>query len=42
MLFRSALGYEVGARIGIASKLRPTMHPHGTWGTVGTARTRAG
>ena len=32
-----ALGYEVGARIGIASKLRVTMHPHGTWGTVGAA-----
>lgn len=29
------LGYEMGARIGIASKLRVTMHPHGTWGTVG-------
>lgn len=32
-----ALGYEVGARIGIASKLRITMHPYGTWGTVGAA-----
>ncbi|MHB2169797.1 MmgE/PrpD family protein [Alsobacter sp. R-9] len=32
-----ALGYEVGARVGIASKLRVTMHPHGTWGTVGAA-----
>ncbi|WP_029031099.1 MmgE/PrpD family protein [Salinarimonas rosea] len=32
-----ALGYEVGARIGIASKLRVSMHPHGTWGTVGAA-----
>ena len=32
-----ALGYEIGARIGIASKLRVTMHPHGTWGTVGAA-----
>ena len=29
------LGYEIGARIGIASKILPTMHPHGTWGTVG-------
>ena len=26
-----------GARIGIASSLRPAMHPHGTWGTVGAA-----
>lgn len=33
----AVLGYEVGARIGIASKLRMTMHPHGTWGTVGAA-----
>lgn len=32
-----ALGYEIGARIGIASKLRVAMHPHGTWGTVGAA-----
>ena len=31
------LGYEVGARIGIAASLRPDMHPHGTWGTVGAA-----
>ncbi len=32
-----ALGYEIGSRIGIASKLHVTMHPHGTWGTVGAA-----
>ena len=32
-----ALGYEIACRIGIASKLRPSMHPHGTWGTVGAA-----
>ena len=31
------LGYEIGTRIGIASKLRMAMHPHGTWGTVGAA-----
>jgi len=31
------LGYEAGARIGIASKLRVEMHPHGTWGSVGAA-----
>ncbi len=30
-------GYEIGARLGIASKLRPSMHPHGTWGTIGAA-----
>jgi 2-methylcitrate dehydratase PrpD len=37
----AALGYEIGARIGIASKLKVTMHPHGTWGTVGAALTVA-
>ena len=31
------LGYEIGARIGIAAKILPTMHTHGTWGTVGAA-----
>jgi 2-methylcitrate dehydratase PrpD len=36
-LLSLVLGYEIGARIGIASKLRVTMHPHGTWGTVGAA-----
>jgi 2-methylcitrate dehydratase PrpD len=30
-------GYEVGSRLGAATKLRPSMHPHGTWGTVGAA-----
>ena len=29
------LGYDVGSRIGMASKLRMTMHPHGSWGTLG-------
>jgi 2-methylcitrate dehydratase PrpD len=37
LLLAVALGYDIGARIGIASKLRVTMHPHGTWGTVGAA-----
>ena len=31
------VGYEVGSRLGAASRLRPAMHPHGTWGTVGAA-----
>ena len=31
------LGYEIGTRIGMASKIRMSMHPHGTWGTVGAA-----
>jgi len=30
-------GYEVGARIGRASRLRQAVHPHGTFGTVGAA-----
>ena len=29
-----AIGYEVGARVGIATALRPSMHPHGTWGAI--------
>lgn len=29
-----AIGYEIGARVGIAAALRPSMHPHGTWGTI--------
>ncbi|NGM20526.1 MmgE/PrpD family protein [Roseomonas stagni] len=32
-----ALGYEMGSRVGIASKLNVAMHPHGTWGTLGAA-----
>ena len=32
-----ATGYEVGSRLGAASRLRGAMHPHGTWGTVGAA-----
>lgn len=31
------LGYEIAGRIGISSKLRMTMHPHGSWGTIGAA-----
>jgi 2-methylcitrate dehydratase PrpD len=37
VIVATVLGYEIGARIGIASKLRVAMHPHGTWGTVGAA-----
>ncbi|MFQ5566256.1 MAG: MmgE/PrpD family protein, partial [Paracoccaceae bacterium] len=29
-----AIGYEIGARVGIATSLRPSMHPHGTWGAI--------
>ncbi len=37
LLLALVLGYELGARVGIASKLVVTMHPHGTWGTLGAA-----
>ncbi len=34
LLAAVALGYEAGARVGIGTRLRPTMHPHGTWGVI--------
>lgn len=37
LLMALILGYEVAARIGIACKIRMSMHPHGTWGTLGAA-----
>jgi len=30
-------GYEVCSRIGGATTVRPNVHSHGTWGTIGTA-----
>jgi 2-methylcitrate dehydratase PrpD len=30
-------GYEVTSRIGGAAELRPNVHSHGTWGTLGAA-----
>jgi 2-methylcitrate dehydratase PrpD len=30
-------GYEAGARVGAATRLRPAVHPHGTWGVIGAA-----
>jgi 2-methylcitrate dehydratase PrpD len=30
-------GYEVTARIGAATRVRPGVHSHGTWGTAGAA-----
>lgn len=41
LLTAIVLGYEVGARIGMSASILPTMHPHGTWGTVGAAVTIA-
>ncbi len=29
-----AIGYDVGARVGIGSALRLSLHPHGTWGAI--------
>jgi len=34
LLAAIAIGYDVGARVGISTKLRPSMHPHGTWGAI--------
>ena len=34
LLTAIAIGYEIGARVGIATALRPSMHPHGTWGAI--------
>ena len=34
LLTAIALGYEVGARVGMACALRPSLHPHGTWGAI--------
>ena len=31
------IGYDVAARMGIGTSLRPSMHPHGTWGVIGGA-----
>jgi 2-methylcitrate dehydratase PrpD len=30
-------GYEVVSRLGAATRVRPNVHSHGTWGTVGAA-----
>ena len=35
LLSAIAVGYEAAARVGIATHLRPAMHPHGTWGAIG-------
>ena len=31
------VGYDIAARIGSGSKLRHSMHPHGTWGVLGAS-----
>ncbi len=35
------VGYEVTSRIGSATQIRPEVHSHGTWGTIGTAAVTA-
>ena len=35
------IGYEVTSRIGSATQIRPEVHSHGTWGTIGTAAATA-
>lgn len=34
-------GYEVAARFGMATRLAPGVHPHGTWGATGAAAAAA-
>ena len=34
-------GYEVTSRIGTATEIRPEVHSHGTWGTIGAAAATA-
>lgn len=34
-------GYEISTRLSYAFKMKDNMHPHGTWGNVGGAVTRA-
>ena len=35
------LGYEVISRVGTATDVKPEVHSHGTWGTIGTAAATA-
>ena len=35
------VGYEVISRIGTATMVKPEVHSHGTWGTIGTAAAAA-
>lgn len=37
LLDAAIAGYEAGARVGMAARLRPAAHPHGTWGAIGAA-----
>ncbi len=35
------VGYEVTSRIGTGTKVKPEVHSHGTWGTIGAAAATA-
>jgi len=37
LLLAVVLGYEVSARVGMAAKMRVSVHPHGTCGVIGSA-----
>lgn len=37
LILAAVMGYEVCARVGMASKMRVSVHPHGTTGTIGSA-----
>jgi 2-methylcitrate dehydratase PrpD len=37
LLLAVVLGYEISARVGMASKMRVSVHPHGTCGVIGSA-----
>jgi len=37
LLLAVVLGYEVSARVGMASKMRVSVYPHGTCGVIGSA-----
>ncbi len=41
LLVAFVVGYEVAARVGMAARLRPMVHPHGTWGVLGAAAAAA-
>jgi 2-methylcitrate dehydratase PrpD len=41
VLVAFVVGYEVAARVGMAARLRPMVHPHGTWGVLGAAAAAA-
>ena len=37
LLLAVVLGYEISARVGMASRMRVAVHPHGTCGVIGSA-----